>query len=199
MPAGIMLTRKRILEYLSAREIVVDPILNEKQIDCASIDLRLDNYFIEFKTAKTGVIDPAEIQNEYKNFLEMIELEFFQDVYYLQPKKFILAQTFEYLALPDHIVGHLEGRSTVAREGLTVHAAAGMVDPGFRGHLVFEMLNAGEMPIKLYPLMKVAKIAFHDTEKTMKYGGEYNIQVRIRPPGRDKDLHRLLRLFKEKT
>jgi len=195
MPIGMMLTRKRILGYLSTREIVVDPILNEKQINCASIDLRLDNYFMEFKTAKTGVIDPARIHEEHKSFLEGVELEFFQDCYYLQPKKFILAQTFEYLALPNHIVGHLDGRSTVAREGLTVHAAAGLIDPGFRGHLVFEMLNAGEMPIKLYPLMKVAKIAFHDTEKTMEYPGEYNIQVRIRPPGKDKDLEKILKLF----
>jgi dCTP deaminase len=199
MPTGMILTRKRIFEYLSAREIVVDPILDKEQINCASIDLRLDNYFMEFKTAKTGIIDPAKIQDEYRNFLESVELELFRDVYYLQPKKFILAQTFEYLVLPNHIVGHLDGRSTVAREGLTVHAAAGMVDPGFKGHLVFEMLNAGEMPIKLYPLMKVAKIAFHDTEKTLKYPGQYNIQVRIRPPGKDKDLNRLLKLFKEKT
>ncbi len=198
-PTPMLLTRKRILEYLAAREIVVDPILDQKQIDCASIDLRLDNYFMEFKTAKTGIIDPARIQDEYKNFLEDVELELFRDTYYLQPKKFILSQTFEYLALPNHVVGHLEGRSTVAREGLTVHAAAGMVDPGFRGHLVFEMLNAGEMPIKLYPLMKVAKIVFHDTEKTMAYRGDYSIQVRIRPPGKDKDLNRLLKLFEEKT
>ncbi len=199
IPIGMLLTKKRILECLAAREIVVDPILDRKQIDCASIDLRLDNYFVEFKTAKTGIIDPARIQDQYKNFLEEVELELFRDVYYLQPKKFILSQTFEYLALPNYVVGHLDGRSTVAREGLTVHAAAGMVDPGFRGHLVFEMLNAGEMPMKLYPLMKVAKIVFDKTEKTVGYAGDYNIQVRIRPPGKDKDLNRLLKLFEEKN
>jgi dCTP deaminase len=191
----MVLTKKRILESLASRNLIVDPLLDKDQIDSASIDLRLDNYFMEFKTARTGIIDPARIQDEHKNFLENIELELFKDEYFLQPKKFILAQTFEYISLPNNFVGNLDGRSTVAREGLTVHAAAGMVDPGFRGHLVFEMLNAGEMPIKLYPLMKVAKISFYETEATAEYLKQYSIQVRIRPPGIDKDLKRILGYF----
>lgn len=191
MPIETILTKKQIMNYLSERKIVVEPILEREQINCASIDLRLDNYFAEFRTAKRPYIDPANIEEEYREYLDFVRLEFFEDPYYLQPKRFVLAQTFEYITLPNNIVGRLDGRSSVARQGLTVHAAAGFVDPGFKGHLVFELLNAGQMPIKLYPLMRVAKIAFFRSMKTKKYEGQYNIQVRIRPPKNDPDLEKI--------
>lgn len=191
-----ILTHNQILEHLENRDIVIEPLLNKRQVDCASVDLRLDNYFAEFRTAKTPCIDPATIKGAYRDFLEFVELEFFEDEYFLQPKKFVLAQTFEYISLPDDVVGHLEGRSSMARQGLTVHAAAGLVDPGFKGHLVFELLNAGEMPLKLYPLMRVAKIAFYKTEKTKPYEGDYLIQVRIRTPREDPDLKKINRVKK---
>ena len=197
MPVESVLTKEQILGYLSERKIVVEPILDPKQINCASIDLRLDNYFGEFRTAKLPHIDPANVQQEYEEFLDFIELEFLKNYYYLQPKRFVLAQTFEYIALPNNIVARLDGRSSVAREGLTVHAAAGFVDPGFRGHLVFELLNAGEMPLKLYPLMRVAKIIFFRSRKTREYEGQYNIQVRIRPPKNDPDLEKIKRYIEK--
>ena len=197
MPVENVLTKEQILGYLSERKIVVEPILDPKQINCASIDLRLDNYFGEFRTAKLPHIDPANVQQEYEEFLDFIELEFLKDYYYLQPKRFVLAQTFEYITLPNNIVARLDGRSSVAREGLTVHAAAGFVDPGFRGHLVFELLNAGEMPLKLYPLMRMAKIVFFRSRKTKEYEGQYNIQVRIRPPKNDPDLEKIKRYIEK--
>lgn len=198
MPIETVLTKKQIMDYLSERKIVVEPTLEPEQIDCASIDLRLDNFFAEFRTAKKPYIDPANIQEEYGEYLDFVELEFFENEYYLQPKKFVLAQTFEYIALPNNIVGRLDGRSSIARQGLTVHAAAGFVDPGFKGHLVFELLNAGEMSIKLYPLMRVAKIAFFRAMKTKKYTGQYNIQIRIRPPKNDYDLEKIKWYIDEK-
>ncbi len=193
-----VLTKEEILSHLAERKIVVEPLLDSEQINCASIDLRLDNYFGEFRTAKLPHIDPANIEREYVEFLDFVELEFLKDNYYLQPKRFVLAQTFEYIALPNDVVAHLDGRSSVAREGLTVHAAAGFVDPGFRGHLVFELLNAGEMPLKLYPLIRIAKIAFFKSSKTKEYEGQYNIQIRIRQPKNDKDLEKINRFIERK-
>lgn len=193
-----VLTREEIFDYLSKRKIIIEPILDEKQINCASVDLRLDNYFGEFRTARLPHIDPANISDEYHEYLDFVELEFFRDFYYLQPKRFVLAKTFEYIVLPNDIVGRLDGRSSVAREGLTVHAVAGHVDPGFKGHLVFELLNAGEMPIKLYPLMRVAKILFYRCRETRGYGGQYNIQIDIRPPKNDPELECIKKYNEEK-
>lgn len=195
---GSLLTKREILQYLSDRKIIVEPILDKEQVNCASIDLRLDNFFAEFTTAKKSHIDPACIEDEYKEFLYFVELEFMKDYYYLQPKRFVLAQTFEYIVLSNDVVGHLDGKSSVARQGLTVHAAAGLIDPGFRGHLVFELLNAGEMPIKLYPLMRVAKIAFYRATPTTPYSGQYNIQVRIRRPENDIELAKISAFIRSK-
>lgn len=199
MSTTSVLTNKEILSYLSDRRIIVEPILEPFQIDCATIDLRLDNFFGEFRTAKKSHIDPANIEKEYREYLDFVTLEFFGDFYYLQPKGFVLAQTFEYICLPGDIVGRLDGRSSVARQGLTVHAAAGLVDPGFRGHLVFELLNAGEMTLKLYPLMRIAKIAFLRATETKAYDGQYQIQVRIRPPLNDPDLVKIRRMTKSES
>jgi len=191
MESGI-LNKIEIEGFLKSRELVVEPILDyEDQIKSASIDLRLDHFFGEFHTAKIPNIDPATISEDYSQFLIFKELESFHDCYYLQPKNFVLGQTLEFISLPLNIVGFLDGRSSMARQGLMIHATAGFIDPGFKGHLVFELLNAGEMPIKLYPLMRLAKISFHYTNKTEEYSGQYQLQVRIRPPKSDKDVRKL--------
>ncbi len=193
-----LLTKNEIFEALSERKIVIEPLLEQYQIDIASIDLRLDNCFGEFRTAKRSHIDPSNIEEEYKEYLDFVDLEFFKEAYYLQPKAFVLAQTFEYISLPNNIVGRLDGRSSVARQGLTIHAAAGLVDPGFKGHLVFELLNAGQMPLKLYPLMRIAKLFFFRTKDTEEYKGQYKIQVRIRPPKNDPDLVKIRKIIDAK-
>jgi len=42
----------------------------------------------------------------------------------------------------------------------TNHETAGYIDPGFKGHITFEMSNLNKVPIILYPGMKVAQICF---------------------------------------
>jgi len=185
---GAVLSKEEIIRALSNRDIVVEPILDHRQINHVSIDLRLDTFFGEFRTARKSHIDPAKIKEDYRDYLEFIVIEPMYDVYYLQPKQFVLAQTFEYIALPNDVTGNLEGKSSVARGGLTVQAAAGLVDPGFTGHLVFELLNAGQMPLKLCPLMKIAKISFQRCTKTKGYKGTYRMQVKIRQPENDNDV-----------
>ena len=194
-----ILNKNEISEYLENRQLILEPILDsDLQLDHVSIDLRLDHFFGEFQTGIVSNIDPVSIEEDYPQFLNFIELECFSECYYLQPKKFVLAQTFEYLCLPDNLVGELDGRSSLARQGLMVHATAGLVDPGFKGHLVFELLNAGEMPLKLYPLMRIAKISFYKTRPTPIYSGQYNLQIHIRPPRNDPDLLYLKELYDKK-
>lgn len=194
-----ILNKNEISDQLRNRDIIIDPILDpELQLDNASVDLRLDHFFAEFQTTKKPCIDPAHIEEEYDNFLNFVELECFSECYYLQPKKFVLAQTLEYICLPNYIVGELDGRSSMARMGLMVHATAGLVDPGFKGHLVFELLNAGDMPLKLYPLMRIAKISFYKTRPTPAYSGQYNFQIKIRAPINDPDILLLVKLSEAK-
>ncbi len=188
-----ILTGTEIHEAIRSREIVIDPILDPRsQIDPVSVDLRLDNYFGRFKTTEEPYIHPTSSKKAY---LDFNELEFFRDKFVLQQSDFVLAQTFEYIALPDHIVGFLEGRSSVGRRGVMVHVTAGVVDPGFSGHLVFELANVGKMPTILFPLMRIARMTFFRTNRTQAYSGQYRFQVKIRPPRADSDLVAILKKF----
>ena len=78
----------------------------------------------------------------------------------LHPGEFVLGSTFERVALPDDLVGRLEGKSSLGRVGLIIHSTAGYVDPGFEGQITLELSNVATVPILLYPGMRVAQISF---------------------------------------
>jgi len=79
-----------------------------------------------------------------------------------------------------------------------VHVTAGVVDPGFSGHLVFELANVGKMPILLYPLMRIARITFVKTNSTEEYRGKFAIQLRIKIPSVDADLRKIRKMSNPK-
>lgn len=87
-----------------------------------------------------------------------------RDRYYLSPREFILADTEEWINMPNHIVGRLEGKSSWARMGLIIHTA-GFVDPGFKGRLVLEITNLGSNMIELIPGNLIAQICFEELDK----------------------------------
>lgn len=170
--------------------VVVDPILSmQEQLNSVGIDLRLDVYFREFLHMKKGFIDLAEeIPEREFYFLREIDIER-EQYYFVQPGSFVLAQSLEYVAIPNYICCRLGGRSSLAKSGIEVHATSERVDPGFKGHLTFELKNAGRMPVKLYALQRVAHLMFELTnEVESEYKGTFQHQVRIKPPKPDLDL-----------
>lgn len=174
--------------------VVIDPILNmQEQLSQVGIDLRLDFYFREFLHMRRGYISLAEeIPEREFYYLREIDIER-EGYYFIQPGSFVLAQSLEYLALPDFICSRLGGRSSLAKSGIEIHATAERVDPGFKGHLTLELKNVGKMPVKLYPLQRIAHLMFEVT-KTVEsgYTGIYQHQVQIKPPKPDRDLQRLI-------
>ena len=68
--------------------------------------------------------------------------------------------TAERVALPDDLVARLEGKSSLGRLGLLIHSTAGFVDAGWDGHLTLELSNVANLPITLYPGMKIGQISF---------------------------------------
>ena len=119
------------------------------------------------------------------------------ECYFLQPRKFVLGQSFEYVKLPDFITGELSGRSSLAKSGIEVHATAGRVAHGFGGHLTFELKNPGEIPVKLRPLQRIASLMFYLTQKVeTPYKGMFQHQVRIKSPKPDNDLRKLVSYFR---
>ena len=78
----------------------------------------------------------------------------------IHPGEFCLGRTLEWVELPDDIVARIEGKSSIGRLGLIVHATAGFCDPGWRGTLTLELNNLTRVPIKLYPGLPIAQLSF---------------------------------------
>jgi len=148
---------------------------------------------------KIGVIDLAEElpAGEFYRLRELDLRKEGEEYYFIQPGDFILAQSLEYVCIPTFVCGRLGGRSSLAKSGIEVHATSERVDPGFRGHLTLELKNVGKMPVKLYPLQRVANLMFELTsEVDVPYEGAFQYQVRIKPPKPDRDLIRWLRFLR---
>jgi dCTP deaminase len=151
----VILSDRTIREQLAAGRIAIDP-LDEGNIQPSSVDLRLDRYFRVFLNHTMPVIDVKQDLEELTR-LEEIEPD---GVFHLHPGEFVLGATFERLALPDDIVGRVEGKSSLGRLGLLIHSTAGFIDPGFAGHITLELSNVANLPITLYPEMRIGQVSF---------------------------------------
>ena len=78
----------------------------------------------------------------------------------LQPGDFLLGTTEEYIEICDALAARVEGKSSLGRAGLIPHAAAGFIDPGFKGRITLEISNLAPLPIRLCKGMKIGQIAF---------------------------------------
>jgi dCTP deaminase len=151
----VILSDRTIREELDAGRIIIDP-LGEGCIQPSSVDLHVDRYFRVFRNHTMGYIDVKQDLEELTELVEIGE----DDVFILHPGEFVLGSTAERVALPDDLVARLEGKSSLGRLGLLIHSTAGFVDAGWDGHLTLELSNVANLPITLYPGMKIGQISF---------------------------------------
>jgi dCTP deaminase len=151
----VILSDRTIREELASGRIVIDP-LDHADIQPSSVDLRIDRYFRVFRNHSMKVIDVKEDQEELTELVEIGE----DDAFILHPGEFVLGSTAERVALPNDLVARLEGKSSLGRLGLLIHSTAGFVDAGWDGHLTLELSNVANLPITLYPGMKIGQISF---------------------------------------
>lgn len=151
----MILSDRTIKEALDAGRIVIDP-LEEGCIQPSSVDLHVDRYFRVFRNHTMGMIDVKQDLEELTELVEVAE----DGVFMLHPGEFVLGSTQERVALPDDLVARLEGKSSLGRLGLLIHSTAGFVDAGWDGHLTLELSNVANLPITLYPGMKIGQISF---------------------------------------
>ncbi len=151
----MILSDRTIRELLAAGRIVIDP-LDQQDIQPSSVDLRLDNRFRVFLNHTRRVIDVKQDQTELTEEVVVDD----NDAFVLHPGEFALGSTLERVAIPDDLVGRIEGKSSLGRLGLLIHTTAGFVDAGWDGHLTLELSNVANLPITLYPGMKIGQISF---------------------------------------
>ncbi len=151
----MILSDRTIREELDAGRIVIDPLL-PKSIQPSSVDLHIDRYFRVFRNHTMGHIDVKQNLEDLTELVEIAE----EDTFMLHPGEFVLGSTLERVALPTDLVARLEGKSSLGRLGLLIHSTAGFVDAGWDGQLTLELSNVANLPITLYPGMKIGQISF---------------------------------------
>jgi dCTP deaminase len=163
----VVLSDKSIREQLEAGGIVIEPFA-EGSIQPSSVDLRVDRYFRVFRNDTTPYIDPKQAQEDLTELVEVAD----EGAFILHPGEFVLGSTLERVSLGNDLVARLEGKSSLGRLGLLIHSTAGFVDAGWDGHLTLELSNVANLPIAIYPGMKIGQISFlqMSTEAETPYG-----------------------------
>lgn len=142
----MILCKPDIIRYLEEKRLVISPDVASDAVDQVSIDLRLGRKFTTFKPKSyLGSIRADPSIFESLDLWERTQA----DTYRLEPGKLVLAQTLETLTIPSDLVGLVEGRSSWARLGISIHITAPKIDPGFHGTVTLEMVNLGHAAVDL--------------------------------------------------
>ena len=163
-----------VLSDRAIRRLVEDGRIGIEPYDAtlmqpSSLDVRVDTLFRVFRNSRYPYID---VKAEQEELTELVEVTG-DEPFILHPGEFVLGSTLERIRLPDDLVARLEGKSSLGRLGLLIHSTAGFIDPGWDGHVTLELSNVANLPIALYPGMKIGQISFlrMTTAADVPYGG----------------------------
>jgi dCTP deaminase len=147
---------RTIKEALETGRIILDP-LDLDLVQPSSVDVRCGPVFRVFENHKYALIDPMADQPDLTSAVEARD----DQPFILHPGEFVLGSTLEVVGLADDVVARLEGKSSLGRLGLLIHSTAGFIDPGFKGQVTLELSNVANLPIAIYPGMKIGQISFY--------------------------------------
>lgn len=181
----MILTDREIKICIDRGLITIDPLPSNIAYASTSVDLTLDQIISIYKKSKPGIdksIDPTN--PKFKSDEVVKELTDFQEInpevgYLLIPHVLILGWTKEYIDLKEsRLAARVEGKSTLARLGLSVHMTSPTIHAGFDGRIRLEIVNHGEIPIRLKSDMRICQLVFEQTFGTPDrgYQGQFSGQ-----------------------
>jgi len=164
----LILGRKDLLKAWKAGRIRFDPDIEQEQIGLSSIDLRLGYVFTAHKDTPGLTVDPLANGFEPANVTETVDLAkqpppLGQPVKYeLKPGGFVVGRTLERIVrMPPDLCAQVQGVTTAARAGLTIHATAPHIHPGFVGSITLELSNIGPFwTLALVPARRICQLIF---------------------------------------
>lgn len=148
---------RAIRDAVQGGTLGITPDPSDIQYQPASLDLRLGREFFQFSDGAEPIDPEAPFDDSWG---ERVTLPESTEFLLLYPGRFLLGTTVERVTMPTDWVARVEGRSSLGRIGLIVHATAGFIDPGFEGQITLEMFNLGHRPIKLRPGMRICQLSF---------------------------------------
>jgi len=155
----MILSDRDILARLADGDLAVEPLADvDLQVQPASVDVRLGRRFLEFERANVPCIHPNR-EDEVEDYVSETVVDD-GDEFVLHPGDFVLGTTKERVEVPPDLIAHVQGRSSLGRLAVVVHATAGVVDPGYRGQITLELSNLGKVPVALTPGMRISQLIF---------------------------------------
>jgi len=153
-----------IADCLDTGRLTIEPRPPSHRITGISVDLTLGSSFRVFNDHLAAYVDLSGSREDINKTLNSVMSKEIclsaDDIFFLHPGELALAVTHETVTLPDDLVGWIDGRSSLARLGLMVHATAHRIDPGWHGKIVLEFVNGGKLPLGLKPNMLIGAINF---------------------------------------
>lgn len=158
----MILCDQDIFHEIDAGNLKFDPMIELDQVSTSSIDLRLANVFTVPNKPRPGVsvtIDPGSVSPEdvFDDHAERVTVAA-GGKFELKPSAFVLGYTLERLELPNHLAARIEGRSSMARLGVSIHQTAPTVHAAFAGQLRLEISNVGPYTVLLEPGMRFCQL-----------------------------------------
>ena len=151
----MVLSDRAIRRLIEAGRIGIDPY-DPALMQPSSLDVRVDRLFRVFRNSRYPYID---VKSEQEDLTELVEVGGRRAVH--PPPGRVRARL-------DARAGHAPGRprreargkESLGRLGLLIHSTAGFIDPGFDGHVTLELSNVANLPITIYPAMKIGQLSF---------------------------------------
>ncbi|KAL0215303.1 hypothetical protein P9112_007487 [Eukaryota sp. TZLM1-RC] len=171
-PCGAVLSKDEILSAIESGDISITPF-NKSRVNCASIDLHLDNEFRFFPERNEAI--PMIESSNYKAYTEKVVVSD-DEGFELKPGQLCLGITKETIHLSPSYCGILEGRSRFARFGMAIHITAGFMNPGIKNQQVLEIYNASPNTLILKPGVAVCQFVFMRMHGEGVYNGQFNGQ-----------------------
>ena len=140
------------LDSLSDPRLRIEP-LADGAIQPASVDIRL-GHRLQVRERGT-IVDP--LLGTGPKWVDACHVE--DGAWLLWPDHLYLGVMLEFVQVPNDLLCLLHGRSTLAREGITIHQQAGLLDPGYQGHCTFEITVTHLT--RLRPEMPIGQLTFH--------------------------------------
>jgi dCTP deaminase len=155
---GAILSDKDIKKALKQDLLEIKSPFKELKLQPSSLDVHLASTILVYarRRVKNAVIDLKKPVEEYMEYEEIDP----ERGAVLHPREFILGVTSEWFALSNQLLANVEGKSSLGRLGLVIHATAGFIDPGFNGHITLEITNLTEQPMIIYPNMPIGQVRF---------------------------------------
>lgn len=160
-----------LLELWKKGKIRFEPdIIAKEQIGLSSIDLRLGPFFTKQNSAQGYTFDPFDEQFDPSPHITTTDLA--QQLrptgqsphFILKPNEFVLSRTLETVHIPPNCAAQVQGTTTGARSGLSIHATAPHIHPGFTGSITLEIKNLGDWDLRLNPGKRICQLIFFEVK-----------------------------------